>query len=427
MAKITPLTARTAAALIKEANRAGDYRKRRLAEGLWLVPQRRAEDVRWFVLLRWRQNGSKEKVKSLGTYDPAKHEHYLAELARAREALREGLNPHNALGKTGLSAAGTFKATAEAYIADRVDTRVAAGGSIKNASATKSCIRKRYKALGHLPLTAITTDDLKRAVGADRPGGFWFKRLPASRLALNRIAWVIDYGFAKSEINLANPADWRRLKLIMPRRKHHETKSHRSVAPVDVPAAFRELAATKRAGYRGWAPLALRFAILTGSRGNEVMKMRWDDINWRTKSWDRSAAQMKTGRGHRVPLSAAALAMLHELEPFRRGNPFVFQGQKLNTGLTHNSLRNAMQSTSFGELATPHGFRTSFYDWWRKGVGWNHQFPEKLVDLCLAHWEKNKVRAAYQKDDLLEERRVLMERWARFVTGTEEGRLALVA
>ena len=60
-----------------------------------------------------------------------------------------------------------------------------------------------------------------------------------------------------------------------------------------------------------------------------------------------------------------------------------------------------------GRVVVPHGFRTSFRGWTR-AKGW----PDHLGEIALAHRDKDRVRAAYARDDLLEERRSMMEAWA---------------
>ena len=222
--------------------------------------------------------------------------------------------------------------------------------------------------------------------------------------------------------------------------------AERSIGPDEIPAAFRELATTKRAGYRGFGAQALRFLILTVARSKEVADMTWDQISWDTKSWDRSDEFMKAKAGHRVALSEPALALLRELEPFRGNNPFVFQGQKPGTSITQNVIRTAMSKTRFGKVvrvkigdkevpvqATPHGFRTSFSDWHDK----NHTFPEKVVSACLAHVRKQDAereegrvrRKHYSNADrsLFNKRRELMELWGQHVTATAAAPVALVA
>lgn len=61
-----------------------------------------------------------------------------------------------------------------------------------------------------------------------------------------------------------------------------------------------------------------------------------------------------------------------------------------------------------GRPMVPHGCRASFRAWTRV-----HGWPDHLGEIALAHVDKDKVRAAYARDDLLEERRVMMDAWGR--------------
>ena len=61
----------------------------------------------------------------------------------------------------------------------------------------------------------------------------------------------------------------------------------------------------------------------------------------------------------------------------------------------------------------PHGFRSSFRDWCAEAT----DTPREVAEAALAHIDGSKVERAYRRTDHLERRRVLMERWARFVTG----------
>ena len=58
----------------------------------------------------------------------------------------------------------------------------------------------------------------------------------------------------------------------------------------------------------------------------------------------------------------------------------------------------------------PHGLRSSFRDWCA-----NTGVPRDIAERCLAHVQKDKVEAAYQRSDMLEPRRRVMETWAKFL------------
>jgi integrase len=66
-----------------------------------------------------------------------------------------------------------------------------------------------------------------------------------------------------------------------------------------------------------------------------------------------------------------------------------------------------------GLEAVPHGFRSSFRDW----VGEQTSFPRELAEKALAHSLPDKTEAAYQRGDLLEKRRGLMDAWAAYCDG----------
>jgi integrase len=59
---------------------------------------------------------------------------------------------------------------------------------------------------------------------------------------------------------------------------------------------------------------------------------------------------------------------------------------------------------------TVHGFRSSFRDY----VAEKTSTPPRIAEAALAHKLKDRVEAAYQRSDLLDKRRVLMQTWANY-------------
>jgi integrase len=69
---------------------------------------------------------------------------------------------------------------------------------------------------------------------------------------------------------------------------------------------------------------------------------------------------------------------------------------------------------------TAHGFRSTFRTWGAERTN----FPREVIESALAHTIGNKVEAAYQRGDMFEKRRRLMEAWAQFCTsGTAAGQV----
>jgi integrase len=64
---------------------------------------------------------------------------------------------------------------------------------------------------------------------------------------------------------------------------------------------------------------------------------------------------------------------------------------------------------------TTHGFRSSFRTWAAERTA----FPRELIEAALAHTTGNAVEIAYQRSDVIEKRRKLMEAWAAFVASPQ--------
>ena len=141
-------------------------------------------------------------------------------------------------------------------------------------------------------------------------------------------------------------------------------------------------------------------------------------------TWTVPAERMKAHRQHRVPLSPFALQVLRRPAPWP---PPVSVGELANSGPTCSLVfpgRDAgrplsdmtltMRLRRLRVVATAHGFRTSFKTWAAEaGV------PDEVSEAALAHVDKDKVRSAYQRSDLLEPRRQVMSKWGEFITGVE--------
>jgi integrase len=75
------------------------------------------------------------------------------------------------------------------------------------------------------------------------------------------------------------------------------------------------------------------------------------------------------------------------------------------------------------EDLTAHGFRSTFRDWAAERTN----APRAVCEAALAHALKDKTEAAYNRTDLFERRRELMEAWARFATMSPAEVVAITA
>jgi integrase len=131
---------------------------------------------------------------------------------------------------------------------------------------------------------------------------------------------------------------------------------------------------------------------------------------------------MKMGEQHGVPLSHQALALLRELHILTgRGRyvfPFLRSGSRPMSENTVNAALRRLGYTT--EEMTGHGFRSLAL------TNLNEQgFHPDLIELQLAHAERNKVRAAYNNAQRLPERRKMMQAWADYLDGLRAGSIVV--
>jgi integrase len=119
---------------------------------------------------------------------------------------------------------------------------------------------------------------------------------------------------------------------------------------------------------------------LTAARTGDTIGAVWDEFNALDKLWTVPAERMKAGREHRVPLSARALAIIHDAESARTpGSDYVFPRGKAGKPLSNMAMREVQRRMGRGEN-TVHGFRSTFRDWAAERTN----FPSEVVETALS-------------------------------------------
>lgn len=263
-------------------------------------------------------------------------------------------------------------------------------------------------ALGGLNVAAIGTHDVLKAIEP-----LWSEKSETASRLRGRIEAVLDWAAARGLRSGENPARWRGHidKLLPARAKVRKVQHHPALPWQEVPALIGEL---RKMGTI--TAKALEFTILTAARTGEVIGASWDEIDGHSKSWVIPDERMKAGVRHRVPLSTATVALLDDL-PRLEGNAHVFPGARRGRGLSSMTMLKLFQE--FRPGLTVHGFRSSFRDW----VGEATNFPREIAEMCLAHQVGTSVERAYQRGDLFEKRRKLMQAWTDFCGRDVKGRV----
>jgi integrase len=367
--------------------------------GLYLQV-RNADNKSW--LLRFERDG-RERWLGLGPVHTFSLKEARKRARDARQLLHSGVDPIEdrkaKKAERALAAAKsvTFKECAEAYI-------IANGKAWRNAKHaaqwTATLKTYVYSHIGNLPVADI---DIGLVLKCVEP--IWGDKTETASRVRGRIESVLDWATVRKYRAGDNPARWQgHLEHVLPSKSSVAKIIHHAAMPyAKLPDFMCHL--SKRDGV---AARALEFAIMSAARTGEVIGAIWDEIDLKAGTWTVPAGRMKAGHEHKVPLSKRAIELLRAL-PTEEGNPHVFIGSR-DSGLSNRAMTAVLRMGH--SHVTVHGFRSSFRDWCAEQTN----FSREVCEAALAHVKHDKVEAAYQRSDLLEKRRQLMDAWSRFCT-----------
>jgi integrase len=241
-------------------------------------------------------------------------------------------------------------------------------------------------------------------------GKLWYIKAETAKRLLDRIRTVLDYATVNEYRSGTNPATWKGyLDTQLPSPKGLKQVKHQPAVPH---AQVGDFMAKLRLN-ESISAKALEFLILTGVRSGSVRMADWSEIDLRLKLWIIPAAHTKTKEEHRVPLQAQAIKLLKSL-PRVAGTDKVFPsptGKALSDMALSQLMRGMRERGELSVEAVPHGFRSTFRDWAAEMTN----YPDEIRKAASGHSVADGVKERYQRTDLLEKRRQLMNDWANFL------------
>jgi integrase len=364
--------------------------------------------VRKSWVLRVTVKGGPVREIGLGSADDIPLAAARERAADARKLARNGVDPIAARdaerAQRALEAARTmtFQQCAEALIASHESGWKNAKHRQQWANTLKTYV---FPVFGDLPVQSVHVSLVMKAIEP-----IWKTKTETASRVRQRIESVLDWAAVRGYRQGENPARWRgHLQKALPARaKIQKVKHHAALPFAELPAFMVELRKMS-----GGSARALEFAILTATRTSETLKARWSEIDLKAKIWTIPCDRMKAGREHRVPLPAAALAVLDTMRRAHPKSEWVFPGA-LTRGdreptLSSMALLMTLRRMRRADL-TAHGFRSTFRDWAAETTN----FPREAAEAALAHTIGDKVEAAYRRGDLFEKRLRLMNAWGAY-------------
>lgn len=308
-----------------------------------------------------------------------------------RRMAKQGLNPRfNAKREI-----PTFAEIAQQVHIDRMPTW-------KNAKHGQQWINTlrdyAFPKIGRMPVDSIDQPEILMCLSP-----IWTEKHETARRLAQRLKVVLDVAKSKGFRSGENPVTAIKDAGVLP-KVVTKAAHHKAMRWQDVPSFYDDLSRRD-----AMAAKALMFTCLTGSRTGEVLGMRWDELDFEERLWTCPALRMKAGEDHRVPLTVEMLSILEPLKAMQ--SQFVFEGQKRHQPLSNMAMLMLLRRMGIEEV-TVHGLRATFRDWASEVAN----APREVAEMSLAHKVGSDVERAYARSDLLEKRRVLMERWSRYVT-----------
>jgi integrase len=348
----------------------------------------------------------KEKLLALGSYPEVTTARAVEKRGEARRQLDEGIDPSAArqAAKASQSGADSFETVAREWHAKQAP-------NWSKSHADKILRRLEtfiFPWLGGEPVGHIPAPKLLHVLNKIEDGGV---RRETAHRCLQNCGQVFRYAIVTGRAE-RNPATDLKGALAPWQPKHYPT--------ITEPKAVGQLLRALE-GYTGGLVVksALRLAPLVFVRPGELRAAAWSEINLDASEWRIPAERMKMGEQHIVPLSKQAVEILRGLEPLTGRDRLVFPGmRRREKPMSENTLNMALRALGYGkDQFTGHAFR-SIASTLLHELGWNHQ----VIELQLAHAERNEVSAAYNYAQHLPERRKMMQAWADYLEALRENR-----
>lgn len=273
--------------------------------------------------------------------------------------------------------------------------------------------------IGSKPVSEITHSDV-----ADVLLPIWQEKNPTAQKLREKLKAIFDYAIGKEWRTEPNPvAKDGKLSLVL------QSVSSKSNYPAlqlkDAQKWWSDL--SKREGN---SALALQFQAMTATRTGAVRLATWGEIDFESRVWtvqpEREGSKILSGeRAKRVPLTDEMLEILRRTES-HGNNSLVFPAPR-GGGMSDASLGAVMRKihdarhkvdgvgyidAASKKPAVPHGVRSTFKAWARELTTYDYEMSE----IALWHKVGGRVQQAYDRTDMLEKRRKMMQDWYNFLT-----------
>jgi integrase len=359
--------------------------------------------------LRYFYSG-KEKMLALGTYPEVTLGEARDKRHKARKALAEGTDPgakkQEAKRLAVFNAENTFEAVAKEWF----ETNKPQWTPDHAERLWRRIDLHLVTHLGKCPIAEITSLDVLDVIRKIESRG----TTEVSHRVLQTCGVIFRYAVVTRRAKF-NPVPDLRGAL-----KPHKAKNYPTITAKQIPELLKRLEQAKTSDQN---KIAVRLLMLTFVRTGELRQAKWEDIDLKAKEWRLPAHTTKMKDEHIVPLSKQAIKLFEELKTMTGKGELVFPPQQRRRHLlmSENTINQLLKRMGYRGKLVGHGFR-ALASTTLNEMG----YPADVIERQLAHAERNKVRAAYNRAEYLPQRTAMMQTWADVVDGVVRDRTIIL-
>ena len=345
---------------------------------------------------RYRFDG-KEKRLALGAFPEVSLATARDLRDQARVKLREGIDPGVVKKKEQAAINNTFQSIGQEWTEHMRES-----WSASHVKDVESRLRvNAYPYLGDKDVRVITPAEVLSVVRRVEANN----KYELAKRVLGCCSQIFRYAVATSR---ADSDPCRDLRGAL---KPYTSKSFAAITrPKEAGALMRAIDAYRASGI---VQNAMKLSALTFCRPGEIRKAEWAEVDLDEKEWRIPAHKMKAKQEHRVPLSRQSIEILEQMKAISGNGVYVFpNGRTKDKPMSENAVLAALRNMGYTkEQMTPHGFRAMASTLLNE-LG---NYRPDIIEAQLAHKEGDKVRAAYNRAQYMQERRQLMQDWADYL------------
>ncbi|SCX32568.1 Integrase [Pseudomonas sp. NFACC25] len=373
--------------------------------------------------LRVRSNGSmlwnfnyrdpvtKNRINmGLGTYPELSLANARKRVIEARELLAQGIDP-----KVQRKADNEAKRAQTEHTLENVAT---AWFELKKHAVTtayaediwRSLTLHVFPSLKNIPLTDITAPMIIKLLRPIEAKG----SLETVKRLSQRLNEIMAYG-VNCGLIFANPLSGIRAAFKKPQKQNMA-----ALPPEELPDLMLAIA---NASIKRITRCLIEWQLHTMTRPAEAAGTTWAEIDFEKRIWTIPKERMKKRRAHPIPLSDQTLALLETLKPYSGHREHVFPADRNpRTHANSQTANMALKRMGFQDRLVSHGLRSM-----ASTILNEHGWDPELIEVALAHVDKDEVRSAYNRADYIERRRPMMTWWSDYIQKAATGNLSVTA